>query len=328
MLQFLWVFGSCQADFVYVPIYMSCYDLHTATENNQKAREALEAFMSRLQASGPTLWQRWGGPWGRKCETTKTWSAEKMLRCWLLLYSGQSMTVLHFAVWDMLNHPTSAWGSDSYSSISWHQLLRKRTKWRETVRQNHLVPTFDMIFKFAMINIGTSIDIQAKRCESTNALDKIHKIMRIHKDASDSVARTLFQNVIFNLRPLLLVFSCEKWKIPWRNFSLLRKGARRYVAVAVETKPLVNAEDFEDPQRVGTWHCNSVHWNLKRHVFFLILWKWVGNSCTNMFKYIYIFTHVHIYIYVCAIYIYILQDGIIEEFPWIKLCQSSIWNWG
>jgi len=99
-----------EADFVYVPIYMSCYDLHTATEKNQKAREALEAFMSRLQASGP---------------------------------------------------------------------------------------------------------------------------------------------------PLLLVFSCEKWKIPWRKFSLLRKGARRYVAVAVETKPLVNAEDFEDPQRVGTWHCED-----------------------------------------------------------------------
>ena len=81
--------------------------------------------------------------------------------------------------------------------------------------------------------------------------------------------------------------------------------------MAVETKPLVNAEDFEDPQRVGTWHCNSVHifaWNLKRYVFFLILWTWVGNSCTNIFRYthtdIYIYIRVHIYIYLYYINIY------------------------
>ena len=66
--------------------------------------------------------------------------------------------------------------------------------------------------------------------------------------------------------------------MPWRTFSVLRKGARRYVAVAVETKPLVNAEDFENPQRVGTWHCSSVQVYFDEVevacvMFFVILWK-------------------------------------------------------
>ena len=45
-----------QADFIYAPIYMSCYNLIAAVERNQKARVALEGFMSRLLSqSGPIL---------------------------------------------------------------------------------------------------------------------------------------------------------------------------------------------------------------------------------------------------------------------------------
>lgn len=45
-----------QADFIYAPIYMSCYNLHAAAESNQKAWMALEGFMSRLLSqSGPIL---------------------------------------------------------------------------------------------------------------------------------------------------------------------------------------------------------------------------------------------------------------------------------
>ena len=171
MLQFLWVFGSCQADFVYVPIYMSCYDLHTATEKNQKAREALEAFMSRLQASGPSLWQRWEVLEAGSARQPRLELLQLLLPCypcWLLLYSGQSMTVLHFAVWDMLN---LLGFTEGFACITPPQP-------EGLTHIPDLVPTFDMIF--AMINIRTSIDIQTKRCESTNALDKIPYI---HKDA-------------------------------------------------------------------------------------------------------------------------------------------------
>ncbi|CAK9094281.1 unnamed protein product [Durusdinium trenchii] len=45
-----------EADFVYVPIYMSCNNLHEALESNSQERVALEAFMSRLTLEeGPPL---------------------------------------------------------------------------------------------------------------------------------------------------------------------------------------------------------------------------------------------------------------------------------
>ena len=138
MLQFLWVFGSCQADFVYVPIYMSCYDLHTATENNQKAREALEAFMSRLQASGPSLWQRWGVLEAGSARQPKLELLKKcyLAGCFYTVDNPWQFCILQFGIcWITPPQPEGL-----------TQLLRKRTKWRETVRQNHLVPTFDMIF--------------------------------------------------------------------------------------------------------------------------------------------------------------------------------------
>ena len=66
---------------------MSCYDLHTATEKNQKAREALEAFMSRLQATGPSLWQRWGVLEAGSARQPKLDLLE-LLRCWLLIHKA------------------------------------------------------------------------------------------------------------------------------------------------------------------------------------------------------------------------------------------------
>eukprot|EP00435_Cladocopium_sp_Y103_P065203 s473_g27.t1 len=60
-------------------------------------------------------------------------------------------------------------------------------------------------------------------------------------------------------RPLLLVFSCEKWKLPQK--WLQRLSQRGYVAAAVEAKPLLHAKDFDATrirmQSTGTWHCNS-----------------------------------------------------------------------
>lgn len=53
-----------QADFIYAPIYMSCYNLNAAAESNQKTWMALEGFMSRLLSqSGPILdtTRLWGG---------------------------------------------------------------------------------------------------------------------------------------------------------------------------------------------------------------------------------------------------------------------------
>ncbi|CAJ1409403.1 unnamed protein product, partial [Effrenium voratum] len=58
--------------------------------------------------------------------------------------------------------------------------------------------------------------------------------------------------------PLLLVFSCEKWKLRgWRKW--LQGGTRGYVAAAVEAKPLMNADDVEDTPGSATrsWHCQD-----------------------------------------------------------------------
>ena len=59
-------------------------------------------------------------------------------------------------------------------------------------------------------------------------------------------------------RPLLLVFSCEKWKLPQK--WLQRLSQRGYVAAAVEAKPLLHAKDFGAHATAPstTWHCNSV----------------------------------------------------------------------
>lgn len=64
-------------------------------------------------------------------------------------------------------------------------------------------------------------------------------------------------------RPLLLVFSCEKWKLPQK--WLQRLSQRGYVAAAVEAKPLLHTKDFgatTSTAPTGTWHCNSDWWML------------------------------------------------------------------
>lgn len=58
--------------------------------------------------------------------------------------------------------------------------------------------------------------------------------------------------------PLLLVFSCEKWKLPQK--WLQRLSQRGYVAAAVEAKPLLHTKDFgatTSTAPTGTWHCQD-----------------------------------------------------------------------